>query len=325
MMELGTRPDWNLTSTGVGHDYRPHQHFPPCKSTVSDPLPPILQQPAEDTTFDELTKYTYETSTGNTYTRKYPGGILAHPTYLKAPALWKVHHNKDFKDKLKSRRPGLDHRNQSSEMKAEYQGLPAKPFNSGVQPFALEGHLNKGPSQAMVATTENKALSGEPFYIKDKGVLTLNDLYNTTTARDFRVFTDKELEGYAKKDALTYWQAEDYPKVWGHGLKENPLPKQTRPILRQKPPMQDTIQFPTALKQQQVPPNKKELPHRAFKSLAQESFQWPLDVKRTIDVHCPIECPWTTTREGPLPAIMSVPKMYKTLNETYGSRRPDTF
>lgn len=329
MMGLDTRTDWNQTSTGVGHDYRPHVHFPASeiRSTLSDPLPPNLQQPSDLTAFDELTN-TYETTTGSTHTQKYPGGILAQAGFLKAPPHWKVHYNKDLQEKMKIKRKNPDPQNKCSEMKAEFQGRPLQPFrsvfNSSFQPFPLENHLNKGSSQTIAATTENKALAGQPFYIKDKSVLRLNDIYTTTTARDFRVFTDKELEGYARKDAVTYWQAEDYPKVWGHGLKENPLPKQAFPTLRPRPPMQDPQPFSTRITLPHLAPRVKALPNRAFKTLAQESYQWPLDVKRSNDVYCPVECPWTTTREGPLPAIMSVPKMYETMNETYGSQQPLT-
>lgn len=33
------------------------------------------------------------------------------------------------------------------------------------------------------------------------------------------------MTGYPKKDGATYWVCEDYPKAWGHGTKESPLPK----------------------------------------------------------------------------------------------------
>ncbi|XP_075695956.1 stabilizer of axonemal microtubules 3 isoform X2 [Rhinoderma darwinii] len=184
-------------------------------------------------------------------------------------------------------------------------------------------HYNKDLwDKAIVATTENKIVCGEPFYIRDKGVLSLNDIYASTTARDFRAFTAKELEGYPKKDILTYWQAEDYPKAWGHGLKENPLTKESQPTLRRPPPMRDSLQFPIATKLPRIPPRAISVPHTGLKTLAQESYQWPLDPKRSQDVYFPLECPWTKPRQGPLPEIMSVPKMYETEYETYGSERP---
>ncbi|XP_044134079.1 uncharacterized protein LOC122926684 isoform X1 [Bufo gargarizans] len=333
-MGVERRQDWHLTSTGVGHDYKPPVSFPPAniKSTISEPLPATLRELSEATAYDELIN-TFETTTGSTHNRKYCAGVLPQPSHPLPPPHWKVHYNKDLWDKvrrlkLRAWRTPLDPGNQSSEMKAEFKGRPAQPtttnFHAGLQPFSLENHINRGPSQAIVATTENRTLAGEPFYIRDKGVLSLNDIYASTTARDFRAFTAKELEGYPKKDILTYWQAEDYPKAWGHGLKENPLPKESQPTLRRPPPMRDTLQFPTATKLPRIPPRAKSVPHRGFKTLVQESYQWPLDAKRSQDVYFPLECPWTKPRQGPLPEIMSVPKMYETEYETYGSERPVT-
>ena len=45
------------------------------------------------------------------------------------------------------------------------------------------------------------------------------------------------MEGYPKKDYATYWACEDYTKAWGHGPRENPLPKAAVP--RAKLPMRD--------------------------------------------------------------------------------------
>lgn len=70
------------------------------------------------------------------------------------------------------------------------------------------------------ATTQNPKLQGKPFYVRDRGVLALLDPYLTTTHKDHRAFKPDELKKYPKKDAATYWQCEDYPKAWGHGLKD---------------------------------------------------------------------------------------------------------
>ncbi|XP_072281933.1 stabilizer of axonemal microtubules 3 isoform X2 [Pyxicephalus adspersus] len=295
-------------------------------STLSEPLPATLLQGNEVTAFDELLN-TYETTTGSTYNRKYPGGALSQPNHPLPPPHWKVNYNKDLWEKLKLRAWRTPEKS-SSEMKTQFKGGPAQPtystFHSGPQSFSLENHLNKGPSQSIVATTENKGLSRDPYYIRDGGVLSLNDIYASTTMRDFRTFTAKELESYPKKDILTYWQAEDYPKVWGHGLKENPLSKESQPTLRRPPPMRDSMQFPTATKLPRIPPRARSVPHRGLKTLAQESYQQPLDAKRSHDVYFPLECPWTMPHTGPLPEIMSVPKMYETEYETYGSKQPVT-
>lgn len=69
------------------------------------------------------------------------------------------------------------------------------------------------------ATTQNPKLQGEPFYVKDKGVLRCLDPYLSTTNQDHRAFKPAELKRYPKKDVATYWDCEEYPKAWGHGLK----------------------------------------------------------------------------------------------------------
>ncbi|KAG8433974.1 hypothetical protein GDO86_012364 [Hymenochirus boettgeri] len=331
MNELERRQDWHLTSTGVGLNYTAPNSFPPphLRSTLCDPLPAGLDKTDGITPCDEFPN-TYETTTGSAHNRKFPGGVYSQPRHPIAPPHWKIHYNKDLWDKLKQRawRSPLDPSHQSSEMKSEFLGRPAPlalaNFHAGPQPFTLSNHHTKGPSQSIVATTENKALSGETFYIRDNGTLRLNDIYASTTARDFRAFTAKELEGYPKKDILTFWQAEDYPKAWGHGLKENPLSKETHPILRRQPPMRDVSQFPSSTKLPRIPPRSLPVPNRGLKTLAQESYQWPLDAKRARDIYFPVECPWTIPRQGPLPEIMAVPKMYETEYETYGSDRPIT-
>ncbi|OCT70934.1 hypothetical protein XELAEV_18037848mg [Xenopus laevis] len=306
MNELERSQDWHLTSTGVGLNHTAPTSFPPphIRSSLSDPLPAGLDKTDEVTAYDELLN-TYETTTGSNHNRKYPG-----PRHPIAPPHWKVHYNKDLWDKAQ---PTLAN------------------FHAGPQPFSLSNHHGGGPSQSIVPTTENKVLSGETFYIRDGGALRLNDIYASTTACDFRAFNAKELEGYPKKDILTYWQAgdysdeaEDYPKAWGHGLKENPLPKKAHPILRRPPPMRDVTQFPIATKLPRIPPRAVPVPNRGLKTLAQESYQSPLDVKRSRDVYFPLECPWTIPRQGPLPEIMVVPKMYHTEYETYGGERPIT-
>jgi hypothetical protein len=73
--------------------------------------------------------------------------------------------------------------------------------------------------QRVLPTTENDKMKGREFYIKNKGILDLNDPYITSTGAAHRRFKPKELGGYAKKDSATYWDCEEYPKGWGHGLK----------------------------------------------------------------------------------------------------------
>lgn len=50
-----------------------------------------------------------------------------------------------------------------------------------------------------------------------------------------------ELGRYPAKDYATYWECKEYPKAWGHGSKENPLPPNSVP--REKGPLRDRIWF----------------------------------------------------------------------------------
>ena len=68
-------------------------------------------------------------------------------------------------------------------------------------------------------STQNPKLQGQPFYVRDKGILTNLDPYLSMTHKDHRSFKPAELKAYPKKDFPTYWQCEEYPKAWGHGLK----------------------------------------------------------------------------------------------------------
>jgi len=63
-------------------------------------------------------------------------------------------------------------------------------------------------------------MAGKDIYPNDKGVLNLNDMYTTTNQATHRKFKERELKGYPEKNVPTYWECEEYPKVWGHGLHE---------------------------------------------------------------------------------------------------------
>ncbi len=113
--------------------------------------------------------------------------------------------------------------NQTSETHEQHRAQPGLSitgeFTPHPQGFNLGNHHTEGPSKKVVQTTQNDKLRGRPFLVRDHAVMRLNDPYLTTTNKDHRSFTPKELNGYAKKDVPTYWECEEYPKAWGHGLK----------------------------------------------------------------------------------------------------------
>jgi hypothetical protein len=68
-----------------------------------------------------------------------------------------------------------------------------------------------------------------------------------------------EWQGTGKKDPLTYWDAEEYPKAWGFGNKQNPLPIDS--VEREQLPMRDAIWFSTPTKIRQVHQPNRYIPH----------------------------------------------------------------
>ena len=77
-------------------------------------------------------------------------------------------------------------------MRANYTartGLPQDThFRAGPQPFNLSGHHKSGPSQKVIASTRNDAMSGLPYFIRDKSVLKRNNIYMSTSQKDFRSY-----------------------------------------------------------------------------------------------------------------------------------------
>ncbi|CAB4038975.1 Hypothetical predicted protein, partial [Paramuricea clavata] len=228
------------------------------RSTLA-PLPPSvskgLHQPSP-----------YVTTTGSTHDHKFHESPLLQPGYKKAPSSWKVQYVEDSISTLKVkpwRRP-LTMGNQSSEMKDKYKGEPEVTletrFNERFQPPKLHDHHVNGPSKDLVRSTQNVEASGRVYYPKDRGVLSYHgDMYLTTTQRDHRRFNKQELGEYAKKDYATFWECEEYPKAWGHGSKENPLPPHSVP--RSDRPMRDETVFPTATTIPRLPKSLKPVPH----------------------------------------------------------------
>lgn len=322
--------DLRKTSTGRGHYYSKGYYFPPSdfRRTVCDDLPPPLTVQDQVIPYDQVINQ-YHTTTGTTHDFKYIGGVLSHPHYKKAAGSWKVHYVKDNIEKMKVRewRTPLEVGNQRSEMKAEYQGKQdISPtihtnFKGGPQPFNLSQHHVKGPSQNVIASTQNRSMTAKPFYIRDKGVLNMNDIYASTTQRDHRSFTREELLDYPKKDNSTYWECEEYPRAWGHGSKLNPLPKHSVP--RERPPQRDPTWFPTATKIPRIPKAMVPVPHKGLQTLVADSFRTPSDVKVKEIFSCPVDTPWVIASPGPK-EIMTIPKMYDTEYMTYGSKRPVT-
>jgi hypothetical protein len=72
-------------------------------------------------------------------------------------------------------------------------------------------------------------------------------------------FSRDEWQGIGKKDPLTYWDAEEYPKTWGYGVKSNPIPIDS--VEREQLPMRDSTWFSTPAKIRQVHQPARFIPH----------------------------------------------------------------
>lgn len=321
------RQDWNQTSTGVGHQYRPGYYFPSSHfhQSIGEPVPPPLAHQ------DQITRdQHFETTTGKAHDKKYPGLLYSNPVHKKAPGHWKVDYVKDLAEKLSNggwRRP-LTMGNQTSETHDKFNSAPGVRqkyhFDDAAglglpKNFNLHDHHVEGPSKYGQATTQNPKLQGKPFFVRDRGVLALLDPYLSTTHKDHRAYKPEELKKYPKKDAATYWQCEDYPKAWGHGLKDNPLPKTSVP--REQLPMRDTTFFKTATKVPRPPKAMVPVPHSGLKSEFTENFTRPSDVKMKEAMYCPVDTPFTLPVPG-TKSVMTAPKMYNTEYQFIGSEKP---
>ncbi|XP_060556411.1 stabilizer of axonemal microtubules 3-like [Ruditapes philippinarum] len=321
------RQDWNQTSTGVGHHYRPGYYFPSSHfhPSIGEPVPPPLAHQ------DQVTRdQHFETTTGKAHDRKYPATLYSNPVHQKAPGHWKVDYVKDLAEKLSKggwRRP-LTMGNQTSETREKFCSEPGVrqkyhfDDTAGLglpQNFNLHDHHVEGPSKLGQATTQNPKLQGKQFYVRDRGVLNLLDPYLTTTHKDHRAFKPDELKKYPKKDAATYWQCEDYPKAWGHGLKANPLPKTSVP--REQLPMRDTTFFTTKTKVPRPPKAMVPVPHSGLKSEHADRYTRPNDVRFKEAIYCPVDPPFTLPVPGTKSA-MTAPKMYNTEYQHVGSEKP---
>lgn len=319
-MTLERRFDTWQTSSGRGLEWRPAHYFPDqgYRATRCDPLPPSLHRDIPDVVNP------YETTTGSTHDRKYGGGALGNERFQKAAGNWNVHYTKEHIRQLEQRRwrPELTMLNQDSEMKDKYRGATKTKdvdfedvTRIGPQGFMLENHHNEGPSKTGQAHSINPDLKGQPFYIKDQGILRELDPYISTTNKDHRSWDDMELIRYPKKDNATYWACEEYPKAWGHGPQENPLPKKSVP--RERPPMRDPTFFKSQTRIPFWPKSAKPVPNTSYKSETQDKFVQPLEERMTDATICPVDTPYTF--QDPPPEDLGLPAHYNTMYQFIGS------
>ncbi|XP_046861470.1 uncharacterized protein LOC124454752 [Xenia sp. Carnegie-2017] len=308
------------TSTGKAHYFEEPVAFPTTrfKRSLLAPLPPTvakgLVQPS-----------VYETTTGSTHNIKVQESTLHNPLYKKAPNSMNVNYVEDILSTLKVKpwRTPLTMGYQSSEMKHKYKGEPEvtleTKFDRRFQPSVLHDHHLNGPCKSLVRSTQNMDVSGHVFDPKDRGILSYHgDMYLTTTQHDHRAFNEEELNGYPKKNYATIWECEEYPKAWGHGSKENPLPRHSVP--RDDRPMRDVTVFPSATT---IPPFPQPLKHvpSSMTTEIRSNFLDPRDRKKNELLGSSLPKP-LHRREAGKEEIYIVPKMYETEYQYIGQKRP---
>jgi hypothetical protein len=143
-----------------------------------------------------------------------------------------------------------------------------------------------------------------------------------------------------KKDPLTYWDAEEYPKSWGFGTKTNPVPIDS--VEREQLPMRDAIWFSTPTKVRQVHQPTRFIPHsglttetRTYSFVSSvlidiaslffegEQFVTPSHVNAKDTKYCPVDTPYLQPTASST-STYTTSDMYRTDAMNYGSDKPVT-
>jgi len=256
-----SRTDLHLTSTGKGHFYEREKPFPPAnfQRSFNNILPRPLAR-SHTVAVDEM-----ETTNGHFHNKKTHQPPLTNVAYKRAPGSYNVHymkHNLEYLRKAHSRTFTMGDR--ISETAHRYCPLPqgrATTTPPGIRPLQL--HSPGGAA---------KGTHGDPH----THLLTQIQPYLSTTNKEHRPFTESEKTRlYPAKNALTFWEMEGYPKVWGHGSVDGKnIPP--RKIFDRKSIMTDSTLGGNEIKSQvhQIParPGLKPVPNKGLQSLVQSSY-----------------------------------------------------
>lgn len=325
------RQDLIHTSSGKCHKYVPPLSFPDgnFRRTIFDPLPPPLVGEKQ-----VKREETFITSTGVAHDNKWSQNPYKNELYKKAPGHWNQQiYVKDLREKLMHRPHRVTLTVRESEMRGKYRAeegiawdFADKEFHPGPQEFRRKDHEADGPTKLIVAGTRNEVIAGAPYYVRDKAILKELDPYLSITQKDHRSFTKNELNGYPKKDNATYWACEDYPKAWGHGPHENPLPKAAVP--RAKLPMRDVadnhnldkFQHPVDIKN--LPKRMRPVPNKGLKSTNHADFIAPADEKLRDMFVCPVRNPIQVPNPVAAKIVLREPNLYERESDIVGSGLP---
>ncbi|XP_038608804.1 uncharacterized protein LOC119933385 [Tachyglossus aculeatus] len=298
----GPWPHGCRTSSEVGLPPTSPLPFPPpaARSTAPAPLPWALAQDPWGRSFDEGVVSRWETTAGAAYGPKTYGGCYGQPTALPPARAERLMGIKGARDKLVLR--AWTSHQRKSEMRARYPGWPSlapqATFDPGPLPFGLADHHTRGPSQAVVPSTENPALAGRIYHIPERAILHLQEPYLSITAQDF------SRADRARPSPLTA----ETSQVGG------PVPLH--------PPWPHSAEFPPPLPRGRIAHLGPLRPPWQWRSLTHASFTPPLHPLRTPDRFCPLELPWVGPHRCPSPKLAAVPHFYQPESTRYGSGKP---
>merc|ERR1712128_316924 len=252
-----SRTDLHLTSTGKGHflHHQSLQPFPPAnfERHFNKAPPSALLRPHVNK------NQQFETTTGSAHGEKTQKAVHRNVKYKKAPGHWNVHYMDRTIGKLNAEnKRSFTMADRVSEMTSKY--IPKE--NYRAVNHAATATTMGGPSRTAQQT--------------DQTVMAHINPYLTTTKKDHRPFTTTEQgRAYAKKNALTFWEFENYPKVWGHGSNDGAnIPP--RPVLNKNDSMRDLTMGGLEIKSEttKIParPSAIHVPNKGLKSLVQSSY-----------------------------------------------------
>lgn len=325
------RNDLYLTSTGKSHDTTKGYYFPPSlyRRVVPDVLPPNKQVPDFITCKNKIMS-PYQTTNKYYHNEKsFNGSVLRNPEYKLAAGTKSVNYCRQLYEKLQesdSKRLPLTMGYQTSEKSAKF--VEKNPYAFTVQNpaplkgYNLENHHSRGPSQQVIGSTHNSAMSGHEYFVPDQGTFKLNDIYLTTVNKIHRKFTKHEQNGIAKKNCATYWDSENYPKVWGHGSKRSVITDGTKNFMK-KIPMRNGSCNKLATNTSYLPRVVPRVPYMGMRTTTADVHNSRNHLMHKFNLYCPIDQHYFSPKAG-VKESMQAPHMYKTEYNTIGSGRPVT-
>jgi len=251
-----SRTDLHLTSTGKGHFYHQSlQPFPPANFERH-----FEKEPPAGLRSSNLDKAEqFRTTTGSAHGEKVQKPVHRNTLYKKAPGHWNVHYMDRTIGKLNTEnKRNFTMGDRVSEMTSKY--IPKENYRNPTEHIRSSKVALGGPARTTQA---------------DNTLITHINPYMTTTRKDHRPFTSTDMRNYPKKDALTFWEFENYPKVWGHGSNDGKnIPPRRAPNSNDS--MRDLtmggLEIKSETRKIATLPKPRHVPNKGLKSLVQASY-----------------------------------------------------